>query len=105
VVTVLGSTFSDNVAFGGPGGGLEIYPYSYGSVIRNSTFSGNRATDLTNGRGGGLFVPTDANGLAIENCTFTNNTAAVGGGGIYAQGYLGTVRVTSTIVSGNFSPD
>ncbi len=70
--------FSRNIAARGTGGGLRT---TYWTVISNTTFIGNVATE-----GGGVymhsaFTGTDARQTSISASTFTKNTATKGGGG------------------------
>lgn len=110
-LTVLDSLFVGNIAatwVGGDGGALFVQ--SSEAIIRNSTFSGNRAVrgTYTHGAGGAIYFNQGV--LTVENSTFTWNSADVFGGGIAAVPIgIGTTTpplttITSTIVSGNSSP-
>jgi len=116
------STISGNYAYGDGGG---IYNYDAEVIIENSTISGNTAylygggifhndDDLTivnstiDGNtaaiGGGLYINFSTD-VIIDNSTITSNTATdpvVGGGGIFSDDPLVTVR--STIIALNIAP-
>ncbi|MFO0808644.1 MAG: choice-of-anchor Q domain-containing protein [Gemmataceae bacterium] len=109
-LVVRDSTFADNRATLGEGGGL----LANGLVsvqVAGSTFSGN-ATGPQNGYGGGLGVFKNTNApaiaVAVRNCTIFGNTASApsGGGGMYVDNVGGTTTFTveSTVVSGNSAP-
>jgi hypothetical protein len=86
VLTVIGSTFSDNMAFR-TGGGI----YNDGTLtVTNSTFSGNWATNA----GSGIFN----GGLStVINSTFLDHGTARDGGDIYNRG---TLTVINSIIAG-----
>jgi probable HAF family extracellular repeat protein len=101
-LTVIGSTLSGNsTAF--YGGGVFLFNNSTASMF-NSTVSGNRTLDGSNGDawGGGIF---SANGGSadITSSTIANNSSVDAGGGIY-HSFNGTVRLANTIVAGNTAP-
>jgi len=103
-VTILNSTFADNVvssAGGGAGGGLALA--STGAVtIINSTISNNRAEGTGAGAsGGGLLIAGNTVPFQITHSTIAFNFAGWTGGGIQtdAGGPLGTL--VNTIVAGN----
>ncbi len=74
------------------GGG--VYNNEFSEIdIRNTTFSGNQATNY----GGALFHRTDADQSSLTNDTFYNNSA-LWGGGIYSGGGL---RVYNSTLSNN----
>ncbi|HEV2852641.1 MAG TPA: CSLREA domain-containing protein [Thermoanaerobaculia bacterium] len=98
-LTVTDSTISNNTAQGG-GGGIAIG----GRVtLENVTLSGNRSlADF----GGGLYVFSDAR-TSLNNVTIVNNTAAMQGGGIFAENaaFIGFApRVTNSIIAANTAP-
>ncbi len=98
-LTVTDSTLSNNSATGG-GGGISI-----GGVVtlENVTISGNRSV---NDFGGGLYVFSDARAI-LNNVTVTGNTAAMQGGGIFAENsaFIGFApRATNSIFAGNTAP-
>ena len=74
------------------GGGIDLY--GSGATIRNSTISGNRATGAD--YGGGIFDEDNHGPVLIENSTIADNHTGYGGGGIYAEGDVWTIR-NSTI--------
>ncbi|MBX7104672.1 MAG: right-handed parallel beta-helix repeat-containing protein, partial [Gemmataceae bacterium] len=96
-LTVLGSTFSANVAatggavyFSGAAGGGSI-------EFRNTTISGNSA-----GTGGGIALANFTGDVALLNSTILQNKATSGpGGGIVRMSGTGSVSMLSTIVQGN----
>ena len=72
ILTLTGTTFSDNIAIG-KGGGL----YNTGSMkLGGATFAKNSAAD-----GGALYNMSGTS--TIENGTFTENTASANGGALY----------------------
>ena len=97
-------TVTDNEATGpGGGGGLS----SFGTTtIRNSTFSGNRATH-ENGGGAGLrhlsnSVPAS---LVLFQTTISGNTANDGGGGVWILGSAAEATITACTIVGNRGSD
>lgn len=101
-VTILNSTFANNVvrsnAGGGSGGGISLT--SNGTVtISNSTISNNRA-EGTNSEtsGGGLLVSGNSQPFQVTHATIAFNFAGFTGGGIVSQ-TNGTLR--NTIVANN----
>ena len=86
-VTIIHSTFSNNSATNGSGGGVANVGGT--ATITNSAFSNNSAT----GDGGGVF---NDGTLTIANSAFSNNSANAGGGVINNSG-------TATILNSTFS--
>ncbi len=74
------------------GGGIDLY--GKGATIRNSTISGNRATGAD--YGGGIYDENNHGPVLIENSTISDNHTGAGGGGIYAESDVWTIR-NSTI--------
>jgi hypothetical protein len=101
-VTILNSTFANNVvrsnAGGGSGGGASLTSND-AAVIENSTFTNNRA-EGTNSEavGGGLLVFGNAQPFSITHATIAFNFAGWTGGGIVSA-TSGTLR--NTIVANN----
>jgi hypothetical protein len=99
--TIYGSTFSGNRATGAPGisgPGGAIYFKNTASdqlLLRNSTISGNNASD----NGGGLNLSNFLGEVLIQNCTIRDNTAGAAGGGIAMT--TGTLSLESSVVSLN----
>ncbi len=91
VVTVTGSTFSDNEATGASGGG--IFNGGGTVTVSSSTFSGNSA------RLGGGGIHAAGGAVTVSNSTLSGNAAFFAGGGIFNEG--GTLAVTNSTVSGN----
>jgi CSLREA domain-containing protein len=96
-LTLTQSTVSGNTAAGGGGGIAD------GGLMRvsDSTISGNRSlTDF----GGGLYVFSNTDAI-LTNVTITGNTAALKGGGIFAEGspFTGVNHpdVRDSILAGN----
>jgi CSLREA domain-containing protein len=96
-LTLTQSTVSGNTADGGGGGIAD------GGLMRvsDSTISGNRSlTDF----GGGLYVFANTDAV-LTNVTITGNTAALKGGGIFAEGspFTGVNHpdVRDSILAGN----
>ncbi len=93
-VTIIDSTFSNNVARNG--GGL----HNEGTATAtSSTFSGNSIIAGSNRRGGAVFQQSGS--LTVEASTITNNTADDEAGGIYVNS--GTATLLNTVVAGNSS--
>jgi parallel beta-helix repeat protein/predicted outer membrane repeat protein len=86
------STVNNNRAL--EGGGLFVSDPDQGTLVRNSTISGNSSVG---GPGGGLFINAS---LTIENCTISDNSAVGGGGGIRAGGSQPLI-IKNTTISGN----
>jgi hypothetical protein len=93
MLTVIGSTFSDNIAFNGDGGGIN----SGGMLTAtNCTYSGNCA-----GNHGGALANWGAS--TLTSVTITDNvTSSQGGGAVFQNPDLGTLLLHNTIVAGNF---
>ena len=91
-------TVSDNtIEPGGTSQGAGIYD-DEGTVLTNSTVSGNTLTD---GDGGGIY--NNGNGEVLAHDTFTGNTATAGtgtgwGGGLYEYD---TSTIVDTLISNN----
>lgn len=97
------STFSGNIAGGGPndpGNGGAIFvtgSTNVNSTILNSTITGNQAF----GSGGGIGVEL----IPVQNVVHTtvaDNTAVISGAGIFARDG-GTIRLTNSLVHNNQS--
>ena len=102
-LTITNSTFSDNFALC-EGGGL--YTSSRATIV-NSTFSGNRTNDgFGGGVGGGIYANQHLLGVTAINCTITLNSANLGGGLATdgSSGNSGNIRVSNSIIAGNFAP-
>jgi hypothetical protein len=99
--TIIGTTFSANLARTGQGGGAYIV-YDQTVTIENCTASGNTAADPMGGAGGGLYIIGSTGSAArVWNSTIVGNRAdgTNGGGGLF---FLGTgPEVRSSIVTGN----
>jgi uncharacterized repeat protein (TIGR01451 family) len=97
-LTVIGCTFSGNTAQGGGGGGIEN---SFGpTTVINSTFSDNSADFF----GGGIDNP--GADLVVTSSTFSGNSdGEFGGGGIYNQGPLSLNNVLLANNTGGPGPD
>lgn len=95
--TTISGNSSDN-----DGGGLYLDDEVEGSVVRDSTISGNTANDPNpnySANGGGVFM-NDVT-LTIQNSTISGNTAEDEGGGIYQDdGELTLVQTTITANTG-----
>ncbi len=88
------STFSNNVAAGGWGGGA-IFEFGGTLLVRKSTFLNNRATGSSQ-NGGGI---SGAGGrVTVANSTFSGNEATNGGGVANNSGFL---YVYNSTLSGN----
>jgi hypothetical protein len=94
-ILVVNSTFTDNIADGGKGGGLLIGGGATNDLVHvaNCTFTGN-----TSGVGGALTVYADS--AMLENLVITGNTSVSGAGaGISIVG--GDIMITNCTVTGN----
>jgi trimeric autotransporter adhesin len=82
-VRIDSSTFKGNASAQGLYGGGAIYTTALGAgtVITNSTFTGNQANAASGGNGGALFV---LNRASCTGCTFSQNVATGNGGAVYA---------------------
>jgi predicted outer membrane repeat protein len=82
-VTIDASTFNGNVSAGSLYGGGAIYTTAIGAgtVITNSTFTGNQANAASGGDGGAIFV---LNLASCSGCTFSGNSATASGGAVFA---------------------
>lgn len=82
-VTIDASTFSYNTSSYGLYGGGAIYAagVSPGTIITNTSFTGNQATAPSGGDGGAIFV---LNLASCRGCTFSGNSATASGGAVFA---------------------
>ena len=100
--SIIGSTFTNNVAHNNQRGGGAIY-WTHGNVIaaggliKDSIFINNTAT----GRHGGAINWFHALDSVIDNCLFINNTANRDGGALYT-GDQGGQSVNLTITNSQF---
>jgi parallel beta-helix repeat protein len=78
------------------GGGLWVNNFNTGVTIRNSTISGNIASD----DGGGIYFYQTGTPLLIENSVISGNQAANDGGGISFY-VAGETTIVDTEISGN----
>ncbi|MGK7904325.1 MAG: DUF4347 domain-containing protein [Hormoscilla sp.] len=95
------TTFANNVAEGGQGGGLFVSKNVSEATISNSTFSGNRATTTVDGEqgwGGGLTLNTITD-IDIINTTVANNYAESVAGGFFRGG--SNVTIVNSIAAYN----
>jgi hypothetical protein len=89
-MTIVNSTISGNTTSGSVGQGGGILNVGAVATIKNTTISGNTATN-----GGGVY--TVGFPIAIINSTISGNFSTVSGGGIYASsGTTGLFNVTIT---------
>jgi len=91
MVTINGSTFSQNLVSGGGGQGGALGNYGT-STITNSTFNGNNATE------GGAIYNYDS--LTADNSTFTGNIAT-DGGALYNYAGTSVIQYNRLIGNGN----
>jgi len=92
-LTVVGSTFTNNMANGG-----ALFNTEWSTMtVTNSTISGNQGNYSV----GGIF---NAGTLTVTHSTITGNISQNDGGGGISNNYAGTVTMGSTIVAGNASP-
>ena len=104
LTTIENTTFEGNLARGS-GGGLWIDEKSSQSNIINSTFSGNRADNGSDGGiGGGMTIQSPTN---IINTTIANNSSRSIGGGIFSFDPDNQIPITlkNTILAFNRSDD
>ena len=79
--TLTGCVIETNTS-DGPGGGIQVAPYTELALAGDTRLAGNTAST-----GGGIFVDMDVTNVTIgKDCRITGNTAtgAQGGGGIYS---------------------
>ena len=94
-MTLTNSTYFFNTALAGPSGnGGAIFDNDCNSIITNSTFSANTASNI----GGAIFADNDINPVIVTNSTFYDNTATAAGGGI---GNFGELIITNSTFSDN----
>jgi hypothetical protein len=88
---IVDCTFTGNSA-NGPGGAIALKSETFSS-IRNSTISGNTAT-----QGGGVYsYVRPLSSAFVDNCTVVNNTATANGGGINVIVFSGVDSATSSM--------
>ncbi len=98
-LTATDSTLASNTAQGG-GGAIAL---SDEVTLANVTITGNRSTEDL---GGGLYVFSDAR-ATVNNATLASNTAALNGGGIFAESaaFIGFVtKINNSVLAGNTAP-
>ena len=101
--SLIGCTFSGNMA-GGFGGGLYASSNSAGATtLTDCTFSGNTSTSSN---GGGAYLNESGSGTtSLIGCTFSGNSSAISdGGGLFnsnSSSSTGTVTVTDCTFTGN----
>lgn len=99
-LTVVGSTFTDNKAVNGWGGGAYLAQVK--GTLSKTVFEGNKAT-----HGGAIYNfvmnPEDSEiGLTVTDSTFTGNVATTGEGGAIRNGDNATLAFTGTnVFTGN----
>lgn len=106
---ILDSTIDDNVTGLTGGGGVALYAFdeSHDVLVRNTTFSGNRAVSFT--PGGALYLqgsntlPRRTVRVTLQNNAFVANSASQPAGAIYAVG-VQTITVAGNAFSANTSP-
>jgi hypothetical protein len=95
ILTVTNSTFINNQATNGAGGGAITISDSNLSAatanISGCTFTGNHTT----GSGGAVVVQSGT--LTVTTCSFVNNTAQSGAGAIYGSGTANSVHYSRFI--------
>jgi CSLREA domain-containing protein len=90
-VTMKRSTFANNEAIDGNGGGASIEEPA-GNVVRDTTFSGNSANDA-----GGLGVSSDSD-ATLTNVTIASNIARdEEGGGLWVNGGSASVNAVTIV--------
>jgi CSLREA domain-containing protein len=89
---ITNSTISGNITSGSVGYGGGIYTSGATATIKNSTISGNTATN-----GGGIFKAGFP--VVVINSTISGNFSNVNGGGIFAGS--GTIGLFNVTVTGN----
>ncbi len=101
-LTIIRSVFNGNLSFEAPGG--AIYNASDGYLrIRDSSFNGNIAGDLTNEEMGGAIY--NQYQLDVRRATFMANLSSRGNGGAVANDRRGTARFANVTFTGNGAPD
>ena len=96
---VVGSTFTDNKAVNGWGGGAYLAQVK--GTLSKTVFEGNKATD-----GGAIYNyvmdPKGSTGLTVIDSTFTGNVATTGEGGAIRNGDNATLAFKGTnVFTGN----
>ena len=94
-VSIIGSTFNDNIAGRGHGGGIYLSADGqYASLVATeSSFRNNTATSsqesLSNSitiHGGAIYMSGDNSSISIDSSDFLMNCASGSGGGVYISG-------------------
>ncbi len=109
-LSVLDSTFTDNLSNFGAGGAIHVLASYVG--IDNSTFTGNSATPVSassnnSGFGGAIYIDGTTPpgnliiGPEIASSVFEANSGANSGGAIYVNMYDGTLTLTDLHFEGN----
>lgn len=95
-LTLINSTFSNNMAGGSRGGAIRM---NNGDVllIDNCIITNNQIGE----RGGGIGMTASNCQLTIRNSTITGNTAGTNGGGIYVSASNSTSNIINCTISGN----
>jgi hypothetical protein len=101
VLTLTNSTLAGNTAAVG-GGGIELETTGTGSVVSNTTITGNRALNNAGANGGGIDAPDAFTGsVTLDSDTINANFATIGGGIFWATEAGSSFSAQNTIVALN----
>ena len=95
LLSVSGSTFSNNIAAGSGGAISEDSDLAF--TITNTTFTGNTAA----GGGGGAIIDNTTGGMSLTNTTFTSNNTSGGGGGAVLDNSTVGLTINTATFTGN----
>ncbi len=101
-LTIIRSVFNGNLSFEAPGGAIFNAGDGY-LHVRDSSFNGNIAGDLTNEEMGGAIYNWEV--LDIRRVTFLGNVSATGDGGAVANDRTGQATFANVTFTGNGAPD
>ncbi|MCL4263209.1 MAG: beta-propeller fold lactonase family protein [Anaerolineae bacterium] len=101
-LTIIRSVFNGNLSFEAPGGAIFNAGDGY-LHVRDSSFNGNIAGDLSNEEMGGAIYNWEV--LDIRRVTFMANVSARGNGGAVANDRTGQATFANVTFTGNGAPD
>jgi len=101
-ITIVRSAFNGNLSFDAPGGAIFNAPDGY-LKVRDSSFNGNIAGDLSTETMGGAIYNQEV--LDIRRVMFLANLSSLGDGGAIANDRTGEATFANTTFTANGAPD
>ncbi len=97
IATLINSRLSNNTSLSGGGLYVGDYPDTAAAVVINSLIDGNTASGSVGGSSGGGVRSAFGGDLTLVNTTISGNSAAIHGGGIFADNIVRLYNVTVTL--------